>query len=93
MEGISIGNGMAEVTIYTRGFCGYCAAAKQLLSDKGIPFEEVDATGDPGKRQEMIARSGRFTFPQIFIGERHVGGYTDLHALQMSGELDGLLAA
>jgi glutaredoxin 3 len=84
---------MTQVTIYTRRFCGYCTAAKRLLSDRGIPFEEIDATGDPDKRNEMISRSGRFTFPQIFIGERHVGGFIDLHALQTSGELDGLLAA
>jgi glutaredoxin 3 len=84
---------LSQVTIYTRRFCGYCTAAKGLLAQKGIDFEEIDATGDPEKRDEMITRSGRFTFPQIFIGERHVGGYTDLHALQASGELDGLLAA
>ena len=83
---------MSQVTIYTRRFCGYCTAAKGLLSQRGVAFEEIDATGDPAKRDEMITRSGRFTFPQIFIGERHVGGYTDLYALQASGELDGLLA-
>ena len=84
---------MAEVTIFTRRFCGYCTAAKRLLNDRGISFEEIDATGDPAKRAEMIERSGRFTFPQIFIGARDEGGYTDLHALQSSGELDGLFAA
>ena len=84
---------MAHVTIYTRRFCGYCNAAKALLTDKGIAFDEIDATADPRKRQEMIERSGRFTFPQIFIGSHHVGGYTDLHALATRGELDGLLTA
>lgn len=84
--------GMSDVTIYTRRFCGYCTAAKQLLSDRGVAFEEIDATGDPARRNEMIERSGRFTFPQIFIGTRHVGGFTDLYALQTSGELDTLLA-
>jgi glutaredoxin 3 len=84
---------MVPVTIYTRRFCGYCTAAKKLLGDEGIVFQEIDATGDPDKRNEMIQRSGRFTFPQIFIGARHVGGYTDLYALHASGELDGLLAA
>lgn len=84
---------MAHVTIYTRRFCGYCTAAKALLANKGIAFDEIDATGDQDKRKEMIERSGRFTFPQIFIGSRHVGGYTDLHALDMRGELDGLLTA
>jgi glutaredoxin 3 len=79
---------MGTVTIYTRQFCGYCTAAKRLLRDRGIAFLEIDATGDPAKRGEMIARSGRFTFPQIFIGDRHVGGCDDLYALQARGELD-----
>jgi glutaredoxin 3 len=84
---------MQQVTIYTRQFCGYCSAAKRLLQDKGIPYAEFDATTDPDKREEMIARSGRFTFPQIFIGERHIGGCDDLFALHTDGELDRLLAA
>jgi glutaredoxin 3 len=84
---------MPSVTIYTRQFCGYCTAAKRLLADKGIEFVEIDATGDPEKRNEMITRSGRFTFPQIFIGDRHIGGCDDLFALQSRGELDTLLAA
>lgn len=83
---------LAEVTIYTRQFCGYCTAAKALLADKGIPFTEIDAGRDPEKRNEMMQRSGRFTYPQIFVGARHVGGYTDIHALNASGELDSLLA-
>jgi glutaredoxin 3 len=84
---------MPRVTIYTRRFCGYCTAAKTLLSEKRIAFAEIDATGDPDKRQEMINRSGRFTFPQIFIGSRHVGGCDDLYALNARGELDALLAS
>jgi glutaredoxin 3 len=84
---------MTQVTIYTRKFCGFCTAAKRLLADKGIEFEEVDATDTPEKRNEMIERSGRFTFPQIFIGAQHVGGYTDLYNLHARGELDRLLAA
>jgi glutaredoxin 3 len=84
---------MPPVTIYTRQFCGYCTAAKRLLSDKGIEFVEIDASGDSAKRNEMITRSGRYTFPQIFIGERHVGGCDDLFALHARGELDELLAA
>lgn len=83
---------MPSVTIYTRQFCGYCTAAKRLLSQKGVAFEEIDATGAPEKRQEMIERSGRFTFPQIFIGGRHIGGCDDLYALQADGELDRLLS-
>ena len=93
MDGCFSGIPMSDVTMYTRRFCGFCTAAKRLLSDKGVAFKEIDATGDPARRNEMIERSGRFTFPQIFIGARHVGGYTDLHALELSGELDGLLAA
>ena len=84
---------MAEVTIYTRQFCGYCSAAKRLLQQKGIAFRELDATGAPDRRREMIERSGRFTFPQIFIDERHVGGCDDLFALEARGELDQLFAA
>jgi len=84
--------GAPKVTIYTRKFCGYCSAAKSLLAEKGVAFDEIDATGAPEKRQEMIERSGRFTFPQIFIGEHHVGGCDDLYALQARGDLDRLLA-
>lgn len=84
---------MAHVVIYTRRFCSYCTAAKQLLDRKGVAFEEIDATGDAEKRSEMIERSGRFTFPQILIAGRPVGGYTDLYALEAGGTLDGLLAA
>jgi glutaredoxin 3 len=83
---------MPAVTIYTRQFCGYCTAAKRLLQEKGVMFEEIDATSAPEKRSEMIQRSGRFTFPQIFIGEAHVGGCDDLYALQARGELDRMLA-
>jgi len=59
----------------------------------GVPFEEIDATGSPERRNEMIERSGRFTFPQIFIGSQHIGGCDDLYALKARGELDALLAA
>ncbi len=84
---------MAQVTIYTRPFCGYCARALALLADKGAEVNEIEAGFDPAKRSEMVARSGGATFPQIFIGERHVGGCDDLVALDKRGELDGLLAA
>ena len=84
---------MPPVTIYTRQFCGYCSAAKSLLQEMGVAFDEIDATGSPEKRKEMIERSGRFTFPQIFIGAHHVGGCDDLYELQARGELDALLAA
>lgn len=83
---------MSDVTIYTRQFCGYCSAAKRLLDDKGIAYVEHDATFSPELRQEMIQKAnGRSTFPQIFIGERHVGGCDELHALEREGRLDALL--
>ena len=84
---------MASVVIYTRQFCGYCSAAKKLLETKGVAYQEHDATHAPELRQEMIERAGRNTFPQIFIGDYHVGGCDDLHALDRAGELDALLAA
>jgi glutaredoxin 3 len=84
---------MAPVVIYTRDFCGYCSAAKSLLGKKGVAFEEKNATQEPGVREEMMKRSGRSTFPQIFIGETHVGGSDDLHMLDAAGKLDPLLAA
>lgn len=85
---------MPEVVIYTRKFCGYCTAAKRLLAQKGVAFEEIDATFDAEKRAEMIQKAnGGSTFPQIFIGARHVGGCDDLYALEQAGELDPLLAA
>jgi len=83
---------MTEVTIYTRMMCGYCAAAKRLLDRKGVAYTEHDASFSPELRAEMIQRSGRSTFPQIFIGERHIGGSDDLHALDAQGGLDPLLA-
>jgi glutaredoxin 3 len=83
---------MVPVTIYTRQMCGYCSAAKALLDRKGVSYTEHDASFDPKLRQEMMSRSGRSTFPQIFIGEKHVGGCDDLHALDSAGKLDTLLA-
>lgn len=84
---------MASVTIYTRDFCGYCARAKALLQSKNVNFTEYNATENPQYRQEMMDKSGRNTFPQMFIGEQHVGGCDDLHALDRDGKLDPLLAA
>ena len=85
---------MAEIKIYTRQFCGYCSAAKRLLKEKGAAFTEIDVMLDPGRRSEMLERSGgQRTVPQIFIDGRHVGGYDDLSALDKAGELDRLLAA
>lgn len=82
---------MTDVTIYTRMMCGYCSAAKRLLDEKGVAYTEHDASFSPELRQEMISRAGRYTFPQIFVGEVHVGGSDDLHALEREGRLDALL--
>lgn len=85
---------MPPVTIYTKMWCPYCMAAKDLLTQKGVAFTEIEITGKPDLREEMIRRArGRSTVPQIFIGDRHVGGCDDLFALQKRGELDALLAA
>lgn len=83
---------MADVTIYTRQLCGYCTAAKNLLSRKGAQVKELDATFEPELRKEMIQKSeGASTFPQIFIGDIHIGGCDDLMAMDRSGNLDALL--
>ena len=82
---------MRPVTVYTRAFCPYCTRAISLLERKGAKVVEIDATGCPDKRQEMVQRSGRWTFPQIFVGDVHVGGCDDLHALEQRGGLDPLL--
>ena len=84
---------MAEVVIYTRPFCGYCTRAIALLKQKGAPFTEIEAGFDPEKRQEMMQRSGRHTFPQIFIGGEHIGGCDEMMALERAGKLDALLEA
>ena len=85
---------MADVTIYTRQMCGYCTAAKNLFTKKGVDFEELDATFDPELRQQMVKRSeGASTFPQIFVGDIHVGGCDDLMAMERAGNLDALLKA
>ena len=83
---------MSHIEIYTTGFCAYCHAAKRLLSRKGVEFTEIDVSGDPKGRSDMVARAnGRMTVPQIFIGATHVGGYDDLSALDRAGKLDALL--
>jgi glutaredoxin 3 len=85
---------MAEVVIYTRDFCYYSDAARDLLTRKGVAFKEINATGNRELRSEMIERAnGGSTFPQIFVGETHVGGCDDLYALEEAGKLDALLAA
>jgi glutaredoxin 3 len=83
---------MQPVTIYTRSWCSYCAAAKELLRRKGADFTEIDIEEQPEARAEMIQRAGgRTTVPQIFIGERHVGGCDDLYALERGHALDKAL--
>jgi glutaredoxin 3 len=84
---------MAQVTIYTKPYCPYCVRAVDLLTRKGVDFTEIEAAFDPEKRQEMMQRSGRATFPQIFVGDTHVGGCDDMMALERAGKLDDLLAA
>jgi glutaredoxin 3 len=85
---------MAHVTIYTRPFCGYCSRALALLNEKGAEFTEIEAGFDPALRAEMVRRAnGGSTFPQIFVGERHIGGCDDMMALERAGKLDDLLAA
>ena len=83
-----------RILVYSQPFCGYCSAAKRLLTAKGAEFTEIDVMSLPDRRQEMIERSGgRRTVPQIFIDGRHIGGFDDLNALDQAGELDPLLAA
>ena len=79
------------ILMYVTGWCPYCQRARGLLTQKGLEFTEIDVEEDAKLREEMIARSGRRTVPQIFIGDRHVGGSDDLFALDGSGELDRLI--
>ena len=83
---------MAEVVIYTRDFCYYSDAARDLLTQKGVKFQEINATGNRDLRKEMIERAnGGSTCPQVFIGDTHVGGCDELYALEEAGKLDALL--
>lgn len=85
---------MKPVTIYTTPTCPYCIRAKRLLDSKGVDYENIDVANDISVRQEMMQKAhGRHTVPQIFIGEFHVGGSDELHALEREGKLDPLLAA
>jgi glutaredoxin 3 len=84
---------MAMVEIYTTPICGFCHRAKQLLSQKGVKFSEINVMMNSGKREEMVKRSnGGSTVPQIFIGDKHVGGCDDLFDLEYDGNLDKLLS-
>ena len=83
---------MKKVVIYTGPMCNFCSAAKHLLNKKKINYEEIDIGYDDNKREEMIKKSnGARTIPQIFIEEKHIGGYVELKALESKGELDALL--
>jgi len=86
---------MARVQIYLTAYYGYCRAALRLLQEKGVAEADIDSVRvdeEPARRAEMRARSGRHTVPQIWIGERHIGGYDELSALDQAGALDELLA-
>lgn len=85
---------MANIEIYTSPLCGFCHAAKRLLTAKGVSFAETDVSRDPAQKQAMMKRAnGRHTVPQIFIDGSHIGGFDDLAALDRQGKLDPLLAA
>lgn len=82
---------MADIIIYTKGYCPYCTRAKQLLEQKKQSYNEIPIDRNPELRDEMIEKSGRTTVPQIFINGQHIGGCDDLHALEARGTLDALL--
>lgn len=84
---------MAQVTIYTKVYCPYCERALALLDKKGAHVTNIEAASNPEVRAKMNALSGRNTFPQVFIGDQHIGGCDDLMALDTKGKLDALLAA
>ena len=81
-----------DVSMYTTRFCPYCVRAREMFDLKQISYIDIAVDGSPEKRQEMMERSGRFTVPQIWIGEQHVGGYDDLALLERQGSLDKLLS-
>jgi len=81
-----------SIVLYTKGYCPFCKSAKALLTYKGVSFTEFEITGDDALTAEMVKRSGRYTVPQIFIGDVHVGGGSDLAELEAAGGLDPLLA-
>jgi len=83
---------MKPVKIYTTPWCPYCVRAKRLLDKKGVFYQEIDVDNDDEARIRLAEQTGRRTVPQIFIGEHHVGGSDDLHALEAQGKLDALLA-
>lgn len=85
---------MADITIYSAQGCGYCQSAERLLRNKGVDrMNKIRVDVEEGRLEEMIARTGRRTVPQIFIGDVHVGGFDDLNRLDRAGRLDALLGA
>jgi len=90
---VSAALSVPKVLMYVTGWCPYCARARSLLAGKGVAIEEIDIEAVSGARSEMLARSGRNSVPQIFIGSLHVGGYDELYELDRSGRLDPLIAA
>ncbi|MGO9488409.1 MAG: glutaredoxin domain-containing protein [Solirubrobacteraceae bacterium] len=84
---------MSHVTIYTTEPCSFCARVKGLLSSRGVTFSEVNLAKDPSGRLELVQRTGMMTFPQVLVGERLIGGFSELMAADQAGQLDDLLAA
>lgn len=84
---------MPEIVMYSSGYCPYCMRARSMLDAKSVRYSVIDVDREPEKRAEMRRLSGRTSVPQIWIGERHVGGFDDLWALESTGELDQLLDA
>ena len=84
-------NDKSRIRIYGSDYCGFCVAARRLLAEKGLDFEDVPVGGDPALRKKMEEMSGRRTIPQIFIDDRPIGGFDELYALNKSGELDRML--
>jgi glutaredoxin 3 len=80
-----------KVTIYTTAYCPFCSRAKRLLQKKGVSFEEIDAEGDDALRAWLVEKTGQMTVPQIFVGERSLGGFSDLDELDGQGRLDPIL--
>ncbi len=84
---------MSEVKIYATRFCPYCTAARSLFTQLAVPYTEISVDGDRQLREEMTRLSGARTVPQIWVGDQHVGGFTELHALHQNGGLTQLLSA
>jgi glutaredoxin 3 len=82
---------MATVKVYTKKVCPYCTRAKALLDRKGVAYEEIDAEGDDALRRWLVGATGQMTVPQIFVGDRSLGGFSDIDALDRQGRLDALL--